>query len=140
MRISRLWLKALVAAVVIGGFTALGMGAEPSTMLPDVGGSTNLVAKITEKLGLTADQKAKVEPILRESFEKRRAVLEKYRGQRGLRALRSLRQELRPIQKETDEKLVNVLTKEQWKQFQKMREEIRKQLRDQIRAHQNKSS
>lgn len=69
---------------------------------------------MAERLQLTADQKTKVQQIFNESRDQ----------------LRSLRKQQEPqvteIRKQTDEKLQQVLSAEQWKQFQQVRDEMRK--------------
>jgi hypothetical protein len=133
-------LRNVTAIAVVGCSLFVAQAAELSdTSLDPSANITNLVAKISEKLSLTTEQKASVEPILQESFAKRRAVAEKYRGERNLRSLRSLRRELEPIQKETDAKLKAVLTEAQMKEYQKLRAETKEELRDKIRERRKKA-
>jgi len=70
--------------------------------------------QLSERLQLNADQKTKVQQILGDTREQ----------------LRSLRKEQEPkvteIRKQADDKLQQVLNAEQWKQFQTMRDEMRK--------------
>ncbi len=100
---------------------------------------TNLVEKISAQLQLAAEQKVKVEPILKESFAKRKAVIERYRGQSGLKAWRSMRKELDSIRQETDEKLATILSKDQMKAYQKLRSEMKAELRETIRERRKTS-
>lgn len=69
--------------------------------------------QLSERLNLNADQKTKVQQIFGESREQ----------------LRALRKESEPrvteIRKQADDKLQQVLTPEQWKQFQTVRDEMR---------------
>ena len=69
--------------------------------------------QMTDRLQLSADQKTQVQQI----FSDTRAQLQ------------ALRKEADPrvagIRQQTDERLQKVLTPEQWKQFQQMREEMR---------------
>jgi hypothetical protein len=126
--------KNLALTLVLAGFACFSGRAQssaPAADFPPAG--TSIMARITERLSLSKEQQAKVEPILKESFTKRRAILEKYKGQSGLRALRPLRRELEPIQKETDQKLEAVLTKEQMKEFKKLREETKDEVREIVR-------
>lgn len=69
--------------------------------------------QLAERLDLNADQKTKVQQILGESREQLRAV----------------RRESEPkvveIRRQTDERLQQVLTPEQWEKFQSVRHEMR---------------
>ena len=70
--------------------------------------------QMSERLQLTADQKTKVQQIFNDSRDQ----------------LRGLRKQQEPqvveIRKQADEKLQQVLSAEQWKQFQQVRDEMRK--------------
>ncbi len=70
--------------------------------------------QLSERLQLNADQKTKVQQIFSETREQ----------------LRSLRKEQEPkvseIRKQADDKLQQVLSADQWKQFQSVRDEMRK--------------
>ena len=69
--------------------------------------------QLSNRLQLTADQKTKVQQILGETREQ----------------LRALRKESEPrvneIRQQTDQRLQQVLTPDQWQQFQKLRDEMR---------------
>ena len=69
--------------------------------------------QLSDRLQLNADQKPKVQQIFSDTREQ----------------LRGLRKESEPkvadIRRQADEKLQQVLTPEQWKQFQSMRDEMR---------------
>ena len=69
--------------------------------------------QISEKLQLNADQKSKVQQIFSDTRDQ----------------LRALRKESEPkvndIRKQADDRLQQVLTPEQWKQFQSMRDDMR---------------
>jgi hypothetical protein len=70
--------------------------------------------QMSERLQLNADQKVKVQQIFSDTRDQ----------------LRSLRSEQEPkvteIRKQADDKLQQILNAEQWKQFQSMRDEMRK--------------
>ena len=69
--------------------------------------------QLSDRLKLNADQKTKVQQIFSDTREQ----------------LKGLRKESEPkvsdIRRQADEKLQQVLTPEQWKQFQTMRDEVR---------------
>lgn len=75
------------------------------------GGPGNRIDELSQRLNLTADQKAKVQEIFGDTREQLRAV----------------RQETEPrmaeIRRQADGRLQTVLTPEQWQQFQKIRDE-----------------
>jgi Spy/CpxP family protein refolding chaperone len=133
MKTAKISAAVWIVVAIISTQAVVSARAETSpSRLSDVSG-TNLVARITEQLNLTPEQKEKAVPIFTESFAKRRAVLEKYQGQTGFRAVRSLRRELEPIRKETDKKLKDVLTPQQMKTLEKLRKEFKDEVRDRVR-------
>ena len=70
-------------------------------------------AQVIDRLQLSSDQKTQVEQI----FSDTRTQLQALRKEADPRVV--------GIRQQTDEKLQKVLTPEQWKQFQQMRDEIR---------------
>jgi Spy/CpxP family protein refolding chaperone len=79
------------------------------------GGQTRRQAyeQVIDRLQLNADQKTQVQQI----FEETRQQLQALRKDSDPRVVQ--------IRQQTDERLQKVLTPEQWKQFQQMRDEIR---------------
>jgi Spy/CpxP family protein refolding chaperone len=69
--------------------------------------------RMFERLQLTAEQKAQVQQILGDTREQLEAVR------------RESEPRVREIRQQTDERLRQVLTPEQWQQFQQMRDETR---------------
>ncbi len=105
-------------ALVLVGFVALtvharGWGRDGHQPSPD-----RQAARIAERLGLSADQKAQVQQILSESFAKRREIREE--GRKKMEGLRE----------ETEKRFVAVLTPEQMAKFRQFREERRERRRD----------
>lgn len=74
-------------------------------------GSRDRMDELSDRLKLTADQKAKVQEIFSDTREQ----------------IRAARQEMEPkmaeIRRQADGRLQTVLTPEQWQQFQRMRDE-----------------
>lgn len=108
------WQVRVAAAVIfVLGFTAGILALNVYRGLARAGGSRDRMEQLTERLNLTADQKTKVEQILSDTREQ----------------LRSLRRESEPrvteIRRQADERMQQVLTPEQWAQFQKVRGEMR---------------
>ena len=91
-----------------------------------------------QRLKLTEEQAPQVEAVLRDSAEKRRAVLEKYDvgGDKKLsfRELRALRSELEPISEQTRASLSSILTPEQLSEFEAMQQEQRAEMRAKLQA------
>jgi hypothetical protein len=83
-----------------------------------------IMERLGARLDLTEEQAAALAPIIRESVEKRRAVLNKYRDQ-GRNVRQSMRDEMRSIGDETHDQMAAILTKEQIKDLDSIREERR---------------
>jgi Spy/CpxP family protein refolding chaperone len=108
------WQVRLIAAIVFAlGFTTgiLAMNLYRSlarNMTP-----RDRFEQVSERLQLNADQKTKVQQIFSDTRDQ----------------LRALRKESEPkvadIRRQADEKLQQVLTPEQWKKFQAMKDEVR---------------
>jgi hypothetical protein len=126
MKAKNFFAKAMIAVVLSSGLAAGGLPAEPpaSARTP-----ANIAARITEKLGLDAAHQAAVESILQQSIEQRRAIFQKYHGQRGTAAMRSMHTELKPIRQETETRLKSVLTLTQMREFHRLQGEMNQQLR-----------
>ena len=108
------WQVRVAAAVIfVLGFTAGILALNVYRGLARAGGSRDRMEQLTERLNLTADQKTKVEQILSDTREQ----------------LRALRRESEPrvveIRRQADERMQQVLTPEQWTQFQSVRGEMR---------------
>lgn len=90
------------------------------------------VERARERLQLTDEQAPQVEAILRESAEKRRAVLEKYPlGESRLspRQARTLKRELEAIRRDTRASLAEVLTPQQLEEYDRIQSELRAEVR-----------
>ncbi|MBK9165952.1 MAG: hypothetical protein IPM24_00640 [Bryobacterales bacterium] len=83
------------------------------------------LAQMKESLNLTADQEARLKPILEDSAKRTLAVREKHGGAGEGRPSREAMQEMMKVRQETDAKISEVLTAEQKEKFEKQREEMR---------------
>lgn len=106
------WQVRIAATVIfVLGFTAGILALNVYRGWGHAGGPGNRMDELSERLQLTADQKAKVQEIFNDTREQLRAV----------------RQETEPrmeeIRRQADGRLQTVLTPEQWQQFQRLREE-----------------
>jgi Spy/CpxP family protein refolding chaperone len=84
---------------------------------------------LTEKLELTEEQAAALHTILEEQRDKRRALIQQYKGQ-GHEARELLRGEFQQLKEETDQRLATVLSAEQLQEFQAWSEERRQHRRE----------
>ncbi len=96
--------------------------------------------KTAERLNVTEEQKPEVEAILRESALKRQAVLESYGFKDGnkpdmsRRQLRSMRGELNKVSEATTTKLSAILSDVQMAEYEKIKEEQKAAMREQIQG------
>lgn len=108
------WQVRIAAAIIfVLGFTAGILALNVYRGFARADGSRDRIEQLGERLNLNADQKTKVQQIFSDTREQ----------------LRALRQESEPrvveIRKQADDRLQQVLTPEQWQQFQKMRSDMR---------------
>lgn len=97
-----------------------------------------LAARLDEfraRLALTEEQKAAVEPILRESFERRAAFAEKMRGgsKPSRREMRRMRDDAERIRNETRAALAPILSPAQLAEYDRIQEEVREEARQKFR-------
>jgi hypothetical protein len=96
------------------------------------------LAEIRTRLELSPEQEATLKPILRDSFEKRMALLKDSglteNGQRPDRQqMRALRDEMARLRKDTEAQVDTVLDERQMAEFRKIQDEMRDQLRERAR-------
>ena len=97
------------------------------------------VEETAARLNLTDEQKPEVEAIIRDSAEKRQAVLESFgfkdgnRPKMNPRKMRSMRGQMNEIADETTEKLSAVLTDAQMAEYEQIKEEQRAAMRERIK-------
>ena len=83
-----------------------------------------IVARLTQRLDLTPEEAAAVEPIIKEGIEKKQIIRDKYRRE-DLKVRQSMREEMRTAGDETHAKLSSILTEAQMEKLNAMREEKR---------------
>jgi Spy/CpxP family protein refolding chaperone len=108
------WQVRVAAAIIfVLGFTAGILALNVYRGLARERGPRDRFEQLSDRLNLNADQKAKVQQIFGDTREQ----------------LRALRKESEPrmneIRRQADERLQQVLTPEQWQQFQTMQGEMR---------------
>ena len=102
------------------------------------------IAGIHDRLALTDGQEEAVAPILRAGLEKQMSIMEKHgidpsalgeRPRLGLRAARQLRREMDAVREDTFESLAGVLNPEQIKEYRKIQDESRQEIRSRLLAN-----
>jgi Spy/CpxP family protein refolding chaperone len=83
-----------------------------------------IISRLTDRLDLTEEQAAQIEPIIKESMKKRQEVFDKYRDQ-GLKARESIRNEMQTIGDEAHTRLSTILTDKQIEEFLAIEEKRR---------------
>lgn len=93
-----------------------------------------------QRLNLTEEQRAALEPVLRASFEKRAAILNKYGVSRDggnrlkYREARAMQGELETVRNQTEKEVAKILDSRQMAEFLKIQEENRQAMRERIRS------
>ncbi len=106
------------------------------------------VAEARQRLELTDEQVAQMEPIIESGIEARLLVLEEYgidpearasgaQGKLRLRQKRALAKELNEINAEVRDEMSEILTDEQLAEYEKIQEERRAEMRERARARRN---
>lgn len=109
--------KQLIAALVLGALVAF----SPNTQAQEKKGrpdAAEQLKQMAELLALTAEQKAKLEPIIKEQFEKMRALFADQNTPQEDR-----RKKMAEARTEATGKIKAVLTKEQGEKYDKFVEE-----------------
>ncbi|MBI1198557.1 MAG: hypothetical protein GC203_11900 [Phenylobacterium sp.] len=107
-----------------------GASAQPASP-PDRAEVTQRLEGAVERLHLTAEQRTRAEPIMRASFQRRQALVEKARadGSISMREARSLRSALQGETERMMRDLDGVLTPTQLAELNTMEDEMRAQAR-----------
>ena len=121
MKINKL---SFVAALAVGGLVACATlaSAQDSTAPKGRRGPSpqQQVERMSTELNLTADQKTKVTSLLEDQAKKAREM----RQDTSL-SQEDRRDKMRSMREETDKKLKDILTPDQYQKWQKMREDMR---------------
>lgn len=106
---------------------SLGQGF-PTQSVPETKGGwptpEETVARMSNKLNLTSDQKAQITPIVADRQTQMRALMQDTSRRRMQKARKA-----KSIQTDSDKKIEAVLTKDQKKTYEEMKEEMREQVR-----------
>ena len=102
----------------------------------------DMVSRFEDRLNLTDEQSIEFEPIIHEHMEKILAVMMKHginpdqtvlREQINFRLLRTIKSEMDEINSQTEQKLFDMLTKEQFNEFKKVQGELRSEMINNLR-------
>lgn len=102
----------------------------------------DMVSRFEDRLNLTDEQSIEFEPIIHEHMEKILAVMMKHginpdqtvlREQINFRLLRTIKSEMDEINSKTEQKLYDMLTKEQFNEFKKVQGELRSEMVNNLR-------
>jgi len=125
----KFWVAAFVTALMSAALTGVGKGQEspapanpPNEAAAGGGGGNiqNRFENLSKQLNLTDEQKAKIRPLLKRETERVRDVRQNSSLTQG-----QARRRIALIRKETNQHIAQILTPEQNKQWQEMREERR---------------
>jgi len=83
-----------------------------------------VITRLTDRLDLTEEQAAEIEPIIKESLERKREVFDKY-GEKRQAVRQAMRDEMQVISDETHKELSHILTDEQSEDLRTLKEERR---------------
>ena len=102
----------------------------------------DMVSRFEDRLNLTDEQSIEFEPIIHEHMEKIIEVMMKHginpdqtvlREQINFRLLRTIKSEMDEINSQTEQKLFDMLTKEQFNEFKKVQGELRSEMVNNLR-------
>lgn len=102
----------------------------------------DMVSRFEDRLNLTDEQSIEFEPIIHEHMENILAVMMKHginpdqtvlREQINFRLLRTIKSEMDEINSQTEQKLYDMLTKEQFNEFKKVQGELRSEMINNLR-------
>lgn len=102
----------------------------------------DMVSRFEDRLNLTDEQSIEFEPIIHEHMENILAVMMKHginpdqtvlREQINFRLLRTIKSEMDEINSQTEQKLYDMLNKEQFNEFKKVQSELRSEMINNLR-------
>ncbi len=83
-----------------------------------------VIDRLTDRLDLSAEQAAAIEPVIKESIEKKRGIFDKY-GAKRREVKEAMRSELRAAGDETEAELSTILTDDQMEDLRTFKEQKR---------------
>ena len=83
-----------------------------------------VIERMTGRFNLTGEQAAAIEPIIKESMEKKRAIFDKY-GEQKFEVRKAMRNEMRTVGDKTETELSTILTDDQMEDLRTFRDQKR---------------
>ncbi len=83
-----------------------------------------VIERLTDRLDLSEEQAAAIEPVIKESIEKKRGIFDKY-GEKRREVKEAMRSELRAAGDETEVELATILTDDQMEDLRTFKEQKR---------------
>jgi hypothetical protein len=102
--------------------------------IPQPKSPEEIISTMKERLHLSEEQVAEVEPIIKEAGEKRNQIMANYTGQGG-EARTSMRAEVQELRKETEAKLSTLLTSDQMDEYRKLSDDESQPVRHGRHSH-----
>lgn len=119
---------AMYVLIVAGALFMQAVSAQAMDRMGRGPSPEQIASDLKERLGLTAEQEAQILPIIKDDMGQHHEILEKSR-QQASENRDAVKAELEVIESKTDAKLATILSAEQMKEFQKLREERRMRMR-----------
>lgn len=100
------------------------------------------IEEVRDRLALTDEQKAALEPVLRKDFERRIAILNEHGVTResderpSRREARALRRDLKAAKEEAEKEITRILDDRQMEEYRRIQDEAREAMRERIRTRQ----
>ena len=91
-----------------------------------------VLSKIRDRLNLTEDQETGIRPVIEQVIGQRKSIVEKYKDQQHPDIF-SLGHEMQELERSVEQRLSEILTKEQIEEYRKIWEEERFEIRSKIR-------
>jgi len=91
------------------------------------------LAEAKTRLNLSDEQVTKLKPLILEELQKLRALRDAHAGDTSVRARRAKLRDAKAIQRHFDENLEKILTKDQLKEWKKLRSERREKLKEEMK-------
>lgn len=115
--------KIILMSIVLIAFVATAFAQQPGqgrgAKSPEER-ANNQAQRLTKELSLSADQSTKVKTVLLDTEQKREAIRSKYSGSQDKSAMRT---EMQTLKGQKDSQLKQLLTPEQYSQYQSMQAE-----------------
>ncbi len=130
-----------MAMVMILGFSSFSMADQKRLSDEQRAEFVENLKDIQGRLNLSSDQEKKMLALLRESGNHRKTILQTYgvgAGKKSIKELsffdkRALGKDMKRVKEQTTEKAKNILTVNQFKEFEKIQEEQKDRMREKLR-------